>query len=123
MLFDFVQTHHALGHSLQTQVGQARSKIALFLLGPPFSSLIFPPRPTLVWFVEVLVFVSPRLAVTELLLVVPAPVFISESRLRKVVFPPGGVLPRIVLVLSLMVKSSFSSVSSLLLMIATTAVV
>ena len=45
VLFDFLQAHHALRHSLQTQVSQSRSKIAVFLLRP--SSLVFFSCPTL----------------------------------------------------------------------------
>ena len=107
MLFDFVQAHHALGHSPQTQLGQARSKIAVFLLGPR-ASLVFPPGATLVGFVDIPGSLSPGLAVTDLILVVPPDVFLAGShRLKVLLLPPtggvGGAVPRIVLVLSLLV--------------------
>ena len=105
MLFDFLQTDHALRDSLQTQVGQPRPKVAVFLLRP--GSLIFPSCPALVRFVEILVSVSPGPAVTDLTLAGPTPVFLTESHLMEVLLLPpiaggrGVAVPGIVLVLSL----------------------
>ena len=124
VLLDFLQAHHALRHSLQTQVSQSRSKIAVFLLRP--SSMVFFSCPTLVCFVEILVFISPRLAIIKLTPTVPAPVFLAEIHLMKVFLRSDvGAVSGVVMILPLITRSAFSSTSvgSLLLMVAPFAVV